>query len=56
MVTNPIITTYEKQQDLSVGSLPPVCCTVFAQNVSLQPPPQQLIVQNKTIDLPAVYS
>ena len=29
--------------------------TVFAQNVSLQPPPQQLIVQNKTIDLPAVY-
>ena len=29
--------------------------TTFAQNVSLQPPPQQLIVQNKTIDLPAVY-
>ena len=29
--------------------------TVFAQNVSLQPPPQQLLVQNKTIDLPAVY-
>ena len=25
----PIITTYEKQQDLSVGSLPPVCCYCF---------------------------
>lgn len=29
--------------------------TAFAQNVSLQPHPQELIVQEKTIDLPAIY-
>ncbi|WP_294470981.1 beta-N-acetylglucosaminidase [uncultured Bacteroides sp.] len=29
--------------------------TVFAQNVSLQPQPQELIVQDQTIDLPAIY-
>lgn len=29
--------------------------TAFAQNVSLQPPPQELIVQEKSIDLPAIY-
>lgn len=29
--------------------------TTFAQDVNLQPYPQQLIVQNKTIDLPAIY-
>lgn len=29
--------------------------TTFAQDVSLQPYPQQLIVQDKTIDLPAIY-
>lgn len=29
--------------------------TAFAQNVSLQPHPQELIVQEKSIDLPAIY-
>lgn len=29
--------------------------TTFAQNVSLQPHPQELIVQEKSIDLPAIY-
>lgn len=29
--------------------------TTFAQDVNLQPYPQQLIVQDKTIDLPAIY-
>lgn len=33
-----------------------LCTTgAFAQNVSLQPPPQQMIVLDKSVDLPSTY-